>query len=131
MSDEGNLAILSAALAAFNDNDIDRLAQHVHDDVKYIIRGRSFISGTYEGREAMAQALRKVKELTDGTMTATPEVMLSGGDAVMAYLHVTGSRPNGRTYDNYQAYLYRFRDGKLAEGQTIPVDQAAFEEFLA
>ncbi|MEZ4552289.1 MAG: nuclear transport factor 2 family protein [Dehalococcoidia bacterium] len=130
MADD-NLAILSAALAAFNDNDIDRLTQYVHDDVKYIIRGRSSISGTYEGREAMADALRTVKELTGGTMTAVPDVMLSGEDAVMAYLHVTGTRPDGRTYDNYQAYLYRVRDGKLAEGQTIPVDQAAFEEFLA
>ena len=79
----------------------------------------------------MADALRMVKEATDGTMAATPEVMLAGGDDVMAYLHVTGSRPDGRTYDNYQAYLYRVRDGRLREGQTITVDQAAFEEFLA
>ena len=64
-------------------------------------------------------------------MAATPEVMLSGGDNVMAYLHVTDTRPDGRTYDNYQAYLYRVRDGRLREGQTITVDQAAFEEFLA
>jgi len=79
----------------------------------------------------MADALRRVKDLTDGSMTASPEVMLADADAVMAYLHVSGSRPDGRTYDNYQAYLYRLRDGKLVEGQTIPVDQAAFEEFLA
>ncbi len=126
-----NLEILGAALAAFNENDIARMEQYVHEDVTYIIRGRSPISGTYQGREAMAQALRKVKELTDGTMSATPEVMLAGDDVVMAYLHVTGQRPDGRTYDNHQAYLYRIRDGKLAEGQTIPVDQAAFAEFLA
>ena len=126
-----NLSILRAALAAFNDNDIDRLTQYVHEDVVYIIRGRSRLSGTYRGREAMADALRMVKEATDGTMAATPEVMLSGGDEVMAYFHVTGTRPDGRTYDNYQAYLYRVRDGRLREGQTITVDQAAFEEFLA
>ena len=126
-----NLSILRAALAAFNDNDIDRLTQYVHEDVVYIIRGRSRLRGTYRGREAMADALRMVKEATDGTMAATPEVMLAGGDDVMAYLHVTGSRPDGRTYDNYQAYLYRVRDGRLREGQTITVDQAAFEEFLA
>jgi ketosteroid isomerase-like protein len=38
---------------------------------------------------------------------------------------------DGRSYDNYQAYLHRFRDGKLLEGQTIPVDQCAFDAFLA
>ena len=49
---------------------------------------------------------------------------------IMMYLYAKGQRPDGRTYDNYQAYLYRLRDGKLAEGQTIPVDQRAFAKFF-
>ena len=69
--------------------------------------------------------------MTDGTIAGQPEVVLAEGDNIMMYAHVTGSRPDGRRYDNDQAYLYRFRDGKLIEGQTIPVDQHAFEEFLA
>ena len=51
-------------------------------------------------------------------------------NAVMAYMRVSGTRPDGRTYDQYQAYLYRFNQGKLVEGQTIPVDQMAFEQFF-
>jgi ketosteroid isomerase-like protein len=48
----------------------------------------------------------------------------------MMYMLVSGTRPDGRTYENYQAYLYRYKDGKMIEGQTIPVDQYAFEQFF-
>jgi len=57
--------------------------------------------------------------------------MLADGGTVMAYTHVTGSRPDGRTCDQRQAYLYRMRDGLLVEGETIPIDQRAFAEFFA
>jgi len=126
-----NIELVVGALQAFSANDVDGMEQIVAEDVTYIIRGQSVFSGTYHGRDAMGNVLRRIQEITGGTMAATPEVMLADDEAVMAYLHVTGSRPDGRTYDNYQAYLYGFRDGKLVEGQTIPVDQQAFAEFLA
>ncbi len=131
MSEQANINTLTAVLGAFNRNDLDAAAEGVDPEVTYIIRGRAAVSGTYRGHDAIANALRRVKELTAGTMVALPEVIVAKGDVVMAYMHVTGTRPDGRTYDNYQAYLYRFRNGKLIEGQTIPVDQHAFEEFFA
>lgn len=131
MSEDHNLQTLKAVLAAFNENDIATATEGTHADVKYTVRGRSSLSGTYEGREGFAEVVRRVKDLTDGSMTAQPEVVMAQDDAIMMYVHVTGSRPDGREYDSHQAYLYRFRDGKIIEGQTIPVDQHAFEAFLA
>lgn len=131
MAENENLQTLMMVLDAFNRNDIDAVEHGVSEDVVYIIRGRAAVSGTYRGRREFADALRRIKQLTGGTMAGKPEVVLAEGDNIMMYMHVTGSRPDGRRYDNDQAYLYRFRDGKLIEGQTIPVDQHAFEEFLA
>ncbi len=131
MSENQNLETLKAVLAAFNNNDIEAAAAGTHPEVKYIVRGRSSLSGTYEGREGFAEVVRGVKALTNGSMTAQPEVVMAQGDNIMMYMHITGSRPDGRTYDSHQAYLYRFQDGKIIEGQTIPVDQHAFEEFLS
>ncbi len=131
MVENENLKRLMAVLDAFNRNDIDAAASGVADDVVYIIRGRATVSGIYRGRQQFAGVLRRIKQMTDGTMAGKPEVVLVDGDNIMMYMHVTGTRPDGRRYDNDQAYLYRFREGKLIEGQTIPVDQHAFEEFLA
>ncbi len=131
MAKQDSINLVTAGLRAFNESDWAALDRLWAPDVTYIIRGEAPFSGTYHGREAMAAVLREIGELTDGTATATPEVMVAGEDVVMAYLHVTASRPDGRVYDNYQAYLYRLRDGQLIEGQTIPVDQRAFTEFFS
>ena len=131
MGEKENLETLMAVLEGFNRNDMVAAVEGLDPNVTYIIRGRARVSGVYKGREAMAGALRRIKELTDGTMAGKPEVVLARRDEVMMYMRVTGRRPDGREYDNYQAYLYRFRKGKLFEGQTIPVDQYAFEEFFA
>jgi ketosteroid isomerase-like protein len=131
MFENPNVITLMSVLDAFNRGDIDAVVDKVDPDVVYFVRGRSQVSGTYHGPHELADVLRRIKELTGGSMSGTPDVVLADGDNVMMYVHVTGARPDGRTYDNHQAYLYRFLDGKLIEGQTIPVDQHAFEEFLA
>ena len=131
MAEKTNLQILMSVLDAFNRNDIEAAAESVAEDVIYTVRGRASVSGTYRGREAVAGVLCRIMDLTDGTMMGVPEVVLASGDDVMIYMRIIGSRPDGRTYDNHQAYLYRFSNGLLVEGQTIPVDQQAFKEFLA
>lgn len=131
MPDNDDIAILMGALTAFNENDMDKVEQYVAEDVTYTIRGQASVSGVYRGRRAMGDALRRIKEMTAGTIATKPEVMLADSGTVMIYSHVTGSRPDGRTYAQPQAYLYRMRDGLLVEGQTIPVDQQAFAEFMA
>lgn len=131
MTPEENIATIRAALAAFNANDVAALERLVDPAFVYIVRGQSSISGEYRGWDAWAKGLVRVKELTAGSMAATPEVIVADDNHVMMYARFTGSRPDGRTYDSHQAYLYRLKDGRLLEDQTIPVDQQAFAEFLA
>ncbi len=131
MSEQQNIETLTAILDGLNRNDLSAATVGAHPDLTYTIRGKTVISGTYRGADAIGRALRRLMELTAGTLTAKPEVVLAKGDNIMMYLRVTARRPDGRSYDNYNAYLYRFKDGKLIEGQTIPVDQEAFAEFLA
>lgn len=131
MSDEHDLlSILKHALAAFDRDDLEKVSSYVAADVTYTIHGRASVSGTYRGVEGFRRALASLEELTGGTLQVQPEVLVAGHDAVMAYMRVKGTRPDGRAYHSHQVYLYRFRDGKLIEGQTIPVDQRAFEEFF-
>lgn len=131
MTPEQNIATIRAALAAFNANDIAALERLVDPGFVYVVRGQSSISGEYRGWDAWAKGLARVKELTAGSMAATPEVILADDNYGMMYARFTGSRPDGRRYNSHQAYLYRLKDGLLTEGQTIPVDQQAFKEFFA
>lgn len=119
------------AMEAFNRGDIAAMGRVAHPEFTYTVRGRASVSGEYRGWEAMAAVLARIMELTGGTMKATPEVVLADDEHVLMYQKVTGSRPDGRTYDSHQAYRYRIEDGLVIEGETIPVDQQAFAEFLA
>ena len=49
----------------------------------------------------------------------------------MAYMRVHGSRPDGRTYDRHQAYLYRFTDHRLIEGRPSPSTSTPSTSSLA
>lgn len=131
MVEQNNVQTLRAVLQAFNSNDIEAATKGLHPDVKYVIRGRSQVSGTFTGLKEMAKALQRVRDLTGDTMRAEPEVLLSGGDHAILYAHLAASRPDGRQFDSYEAVVFRFRDGKLLEGDSIPVDQYAFDEFFA
>ena len=122
MTPNDNSATIRAALAAFNANDVATLERLVDPDFVYIVRGHSSLSGEYRGWDAWAKGLARIKELTAGSMAATPEVILADDDHVMMYARFTGSRPDGRTYNSHQAYLYRLKDGRLLEGQSIYPD---------
>ncbi len=126
-----NAETLMAILTAINANDLDEAAKGCHPEIVYTIRGHGPFAGTYRGVDALAAVLGQIKAATAGTMTGEPEVVVADGDALMVYMRVHGSRPDGRTYDNHQVYLYRFLDGLLIEGQTIPVDQQAFDTFTS
>jgi len=131
MPEQDNVGTLKILLQAFNSNDVAALTKGLHPGVKYAIRGRSQVSGTFTGMEEMAQALQRVRDLTGDTMRVEPEILLSGGDHVIRYARLNASRPDGREFDGYEAVVFRFRDGRLEEGDSIPADQYAFDEFFA
>lgn len=131
MTPEESIQRVRQAMAALNQGDVGAMGEFVHPDFSYTIRGRASISGTYQGWDAMAGVLKQILDRTDGTLTTAPEIVLADDSNVLMYMKVSGSRPDGRTYDNYQMYRYRLKDGLVIEGETVPVDQHAFAEFMA
>ena len=131
MTAEESIQRVRDGMAALNRGDIEAMGEFIHPDFSYTIRGRASISGAYSGWEAMAGVLKQILDRTDGTLTTAPEIVLADDNNVLMYMRVSGSRPDGRTYDNYQMYRYRLKDGLVIEGETVPVDQHAFAEFMA
>ena len=131
MTPEEAIQQVRKGMAALSSGDLEGVGAIVHPGCTYTLRGRASISGTYRGSEAIAGVLRRILDMTNGTLTAVPEIVLADNDNVLMYMRVTASRPDGRAYDNYQAYRYRLKDGLVIDGETIPVDQEAFKEFFA
>lgn len=101
---------------ALNEADPSVLDEAIAEDVVYEIYGNEGISGTYRGLQAFVAMMGLVLDQTSGTMKATSVTVMSNENDLMMWVHFTGTRPDGRTYESHHAYLYRFRDGELYEG---------------
>jgi ketosteroid isomerase-like protein len=117
------------AIKAFNDNDIETTAELVAEDVVYTFHGDHPAAGEYHGYDGFREVLRRAKELTGGTASLEPvAVVTNDEDALMVWGIFRGER-NGVPFETYHAYYYRFEEGRLVEGHTIPADQTAANAF--
>ena len=117
------------ALQAFNDNELDTAKKVFSKDIVYQFPGRSPIAGEYRGIEQFFKVLHLMKDMTAGTFTVEPKIIMANDEGVMVYARATAQR-EGKTLDIDQVNLYRFNeDGIIFEGRIIPVDLYAFDEF--
>lgn len=125
---KNNVTLLMQLWEAFNRNDLETGKKIVSEDIIYKVSGRGPVSGIYEGRLAFMKLLEKVKELSGGTITVRPIVMLADDEYVFVLARATGRRGE-KVLDIEHCYLYRFSNGRLVEGRTMPVDLYEFDEF--
>jgi ketosteroid isomerase-like protein len=116
-------------LAAFNRGDLSALGDFVASDVVYRIPGRAAVSGEFHGVEEVIGAFGRLRKLSGETISVEPQIVLSDTDNVMFTARVTAEH-QGRSLDVLNAYAFRFRDGKLAEGRLYPGDLHAIEAFF-
>jgi ketosteroid isomerase-like protein len=121
---------LLETLQAFNEEDFASIAERVDAEVTYRIPGQASISGEFHGVEAVTAAFRRLREHSGGTISVEPQVVLSDGEHVMFTARVTAEHQD-RSLDVVNAYVFRFRDGKLHQGQVFPSDLHAVEAFFS
>jgi ketosteroid isomerase-like protein len=117
-------------LAAFNAGDLSALADRVAPDVVYHIPGRATVSGQFHGIDEVIGAFQRLRKESGDTIAAEPGLVLRDADTVMFTARVTAEH-DGRTLDVQNAYVFRFRGGKLADGRLFPGDLHAIEAFFS
>ena len=125
---KNNVTLLMHIWEAFNRNDLETVKKMVSEDIVYRVSGRGPLSGRYEGRLMFMKVLEKAKELSGATITVKPIVTLADDEYVFVLGRATGRRGE-KVLDIEHCYLYRFSNGKLVEGRTMPVDLYEFDEF--
>jgi ketosteroid isomerase-like protein len=125
-----NVLTYLAAIDAFNRNDLAAVADHVRPDSHYRIPGRSRIAGEFHGIEGFVEALTRLRDESAGTIELAPLAVLADGDNLIARARVTAQR-HGKRLDTENCYAFRFRDGKVADGQVFLSDPEHVEDFWA
>ena len=125
-------AVVRAGFEAFGRGDGAAFAAMFHADATWNHRNPDRLGGVHRGRDAIMAFLGESAQLTAGTLRAVPGEVLTGGDRCVGVLtRVSGTRPDGRRFDDPQILLFRIEDGHVRSVDQYVGDPAAVTAFWA
>ena len=90
-----------------------------HPDATWNHRNDDRLGGIKHGVDEIVEFLAESMKLTAGTLRPVPEIFMPDGAGHVAVLtRITGTRPDGRSFDDTQILLFT-----LADGRARTVDQ--------
>ena len=117
-------AAANRALAAFADLFLpDATWNHRNDDR---------LGGIHHGSDGIVAFLAESMELTAGTLRPVAETLMADGRGrVVALMRVSGTRPDGRTFDDPQVLVFILDGGRVRSVDQYIGDHAAVTAFWA
>ncbi|HEY5375528.1 MAG TPA: nuclear transport factor 2 family protein [Polyangiaceae bacterium] len=123
-----NVTVYKRMIAAFNNNDLSAVEALVHPEMVYFIPGKSPLACNTRGVAEHVSVLRRARELSAGTLRLEPRAFAADGDFLFIWGRISAQRP-GKSLDSEHCVMYKFSEGKVVEGRTIPLDLYRFDEF--
>ena len=124
MSEHPNAALLRWALEAFNDGQMDAMADFIADDVEW-----HYIGGTEPIRGKAAMLESRGSDSVDYTITTEIHDVVANDDHAVALVDATATR-DGKTFKYHTAEIVHIKDGKLSERWAFSDDTAAIVAFF-
>jgi ketosteroid isomerase-like protein len=124
-----NVESVRRGYQAFNAGDMKVLTELFDEHATWHAPGKSSVSGTYKGREAVFGFFGKLGQGTNGTFKAELKHALTDEDGRVACLeHVTGQR-GGKKLSVDACIVFEFKNGKVISGTEYSGDLHAWETF--
>jgi ketosteroid isomerase-like protein len=124
--------LVRTGFKAVADGDMAGFAAMFHPDATWNHRNDDQLGGVKEGVDAIVGFLGESMELTAGTLRPVPEIYLPDGDGRVAVVtRISGSRPDGRTFDDLQILLFVLADGRARSVDQFVGDPTAVTAFWA
>jgi ketosteroid isomerase-like protein len=127
-SEHPNVSRYKRMMAAFNAGDLTTIQELVAPDVEYVVPGRSQLAGHTHDLAGLIDMLRRSKELSGGTLRLELRSVVADAEYLFVYGRVHAERP-GKRLDSDHCVVFRFADGKIVAGRTVPVDLYEFDAF--
>jgi steroid delta-isomerase-like uncharacterized protein len=130
MPEHPNVEIVRRGYDAFNNRNMDALAALIAENVVWHVSGRSLLAGDYHGRETTFAYFDRLHSLTNGTYQSELHVAV-GGDEHVISIDNSSARRNGRTYEENELVVFRFRDGRIVEAWQAFMSPYAHDAFFS
>jgi ketosteroid isomerase-like protein len=102
-----DIAVVRAGFDAVARGDLPAFADMFHADAIWNHRNDDRLGGLHRGSDGIVAFLAESMQLTAGTLRAVPQTVMADGEGhVMVLTRISGSRPDGRTFDDQQILLF-------------------------
>jgi ketosteroid isomerase-like protein len=127
-----DIAVVRGGFEAFAKGDTPAFAAMFHDDAIWDHRNDDRLGGVKHGRDAILEFIGESGRLTDGTLRAVPEAIMADGEGRVAVLtRVSGTRPDGRAFDDSQILLFAVDGDRVRSVDQYVGDPSAVTAFWA
>jgi ketosteroid isomerase-like protein len=129
-TDTSAAAVVQAGFEAFGTGDIAAFGEMFHADATWNHRNDDHLGGIHHGRDGVLAFIGESGERTAGTLRAVPQAVMAGADGRVAVLvRVSGTRPDGRTFDDTQILLFVVDGERVRSVDQFVGDPAAVTAF--
>lgn len=105
-------------------------AEAVLDDASLLhMPGRSGLAGQYQGGDAILGLLRRMAELTDGSIRFSPSAVLTANDKAIVMHGRTNATRRGKRLDTDEVHVLSLRAGKVQEMWIYHQNQDQVDDF--
>jgi ketosteroid isomerase-like protein len=127
-----DLGTVRSVFDAFASRDLAALSTLFHEDAIWYHRNDDRLGGCHRGSDGIAAYLAEAAQLTAGTLRPVPQsFMADSAGRVCVLVQVSGTRPDGRSFDDPQVALFTVEDGRVRSVQQYVGDPAAVTAFWA
>jgi hypothetical protein len=125
-----NKALLRHAYAEISKGNPAALMNSLSDDIKWTIIGTTALSGTFNGKQEVADKLAMpLRARLDGPVVFTLDDFIAEGDQVVMRARGRATSKTGKPYNNSYCIVARIVEGKIRE-MTDYVDTALIDAAL-
>jgi ketosteroid isomerase-like protein len=129
---EADIEAIGAGFRSVAAGDMAGFAAAFHPDATWNHRNDDRLGGIKDGVDAIVAFLVESIELTSGTLQPVPEAFLPDGQGQVAVVtRITGTRPDGRTFEDTQILLFRVDGRRIRSVDQFIGDPAAVTAFWA
>jgi ketosteroid isomerase-like protein len=129
MAQHPNLKTIDRMTQAALDGDAATLSEIFTEDMVFHVRGTLPAVGDHRGAAGFLGVIGTIVEITKGDLKLEQLFNIADGDWAAEWERATLGR-DGKTLEQYDSFVYRFEDGRIAEmwmiGAGKPEDAAFF-----
>ena len=127
-----DIAAVRAGFEAVANRDLAAFADLFLPDATWNHRNDDRLGGIHHGSDGIVAFLAESMELTAGTLRPVAETLMADGrGCVVALMRVSGTRPDGRTFDDPQVLVFILDGGRVRSVDQYIGDHAAVTAFWA